>query len=49
MKWYTQTVRGVKRDWEVLQNKFCLPFFPESQLVNLRMEVLGFRQKEKNL
>jgi hypothetical protein len=19
-KWYTQTVKGVKRDWEVLQN-----------------------------
>jgi hypothetical protein len=46
-KWYAQTVRGVKGDWEVLQNKFCLAFFPEFRLVDLCMEVLGFRQKEK--
>jgi hypothetical protein len=46
-KWYAQTVRGSKGDWEVLRNKFCLAFFPESRLVDLRMEVLGFRQKEK--
>jgi hypothetical protein len=29
-KWCTQTVRGVKGGWEVLRNKFCLPFFPKS-------------------
>jgi hypothetical protein len=46
-KWYTQTVRGAKGHWEVLRNKFCLAFFPESRLVDLRMEVLGFKQKEK--
>jgi hypothetical protein len=28
-KWYAQTIRGVKGDWEVLQNKLCLAFFPE--------------------
>jgi hypothetical protein len=46
-KWYAQTVRGVTGEWEVLQNKFCLAFFPESRFVELCMEVLGFRQKEK--
>jgi hypothetical protein len=46
-KWYTQTVRGVTGDWEVLRNKFCLAFFPESRLVDLCMKVLGFRQKLK--
>jgi hypothetical protein len=47
LKWYAQTARGVKGDWEVLRNKFYLAFFPESPLVDLHMEVLGFRQKEK--
>jgi hypothetical protein len=48
-KLYTQTIRGVKGDLEVLRNKFCLAFFPESQLVDLHMEVLGFRQRKKTL
>jgi hypothetical protein len=37
----------VSREIGKIQNKFYIAFFPESRLVDLRMEVLGFRQKEK--
>ena len=33
-------------DWETLCSKFCLRFFPISKVVNLRKEVLNFRQLE---
>ena len=26
--WYTQNVGSVQGEWEVLQTKFCIPFFP---------------------
>jgi len=34
-------------DWKTLCSKFCLSFFPISRVVSLRIEVLTFKQKEK--
>jgi hypothetical protein len=46
--WYTRHVGSVHGEWEVLQTKFCIDFFPISWVVELRREVLNFQQKEKN-
>jgi hypothetical protein len=45
--WYTRTVGSVQGDWEALCCSFCLSFFPISRVVSLRIEVLTFKQKEK--
>jgi len=45
--WYTRTVGSVQGDWEALCSSFCLSFFPISGVVSLRIEVLSFKQKEK--
>ena len=45
--WYTQTVGSVQGVWEALCSSFCLSFFPISGVVSLRIEVLSFKQKEK--
>jgi len=46
-QWYTQTVESAQGEWEVLQAKFCLMFFPIARVVHLRREVLSFKQREK--
>ena len=45
--WYTRNVESVHEEWEVLQSKFCIAFFPISRVAQLRREVLNFQQKEK--
>ena len=45
--WYTRTIESAQGEWEVLQAKFCLTFFPIAQVVHLRREVLSFKQREK--
>jgi hypothetical protein len=45
--WYMRTVGSVQEDWEALGSSFCLSFFPISGVVSLRIEVLSFKQKEK--
>ena len=45
--WYTRTVGSVQGDWEALCSSFCLSFFPISRVVSLRIEVLSFKQREK--
>jgi hypothetical protein len=45
--WYTRNVGSVHGEWEVLQTKFCIAFFPISSVVQLCREVLTFQQKEK--
>jgi hypothetical protein len=37
----------VQGDWEALCSSFCLFFFPISGVVSVRIEVLSFKQKEK--
>ena len=45
--WYKRTVGSVQGDWEALCSSFCLSFFLISGVVSLRIEVLSFKQKEK--
>jgi hypothetical protein len=44
---YAHNVGKVASDWEELRNKFCVTFFPISQIAALRQEILNFQQKEK--
>jgi hypothetical protein len=46
-QWYAHNVGKVAGDWEELQNRFYLAFFPISQIAALRQEILNFQQKEK--
>jgi hypothetical protein len=45
--WCTRTIGSVQGDWKALCSSFCLSFFPISRVVSLRIEVLSFKQKEK--
>ena len=45
--WYNQTIGIRQGDWEALCSSFCLNFFPISRVVSLHLEVLSFKQKEK--
>ena len=44
--WYTRTVESVQGEWEALQAKFFLTFFPISRVTHLRIEVLSFKKRE---
>jgi len=46
-KWYDQTVGSVQGDLDMLCSQFCLHFFPISNVVSLRKEILTFRQLEQ--
>jgi hypothetical protein len=46
-QWYAHNSRSVSGNWEELRDKFCLAFFPISQIITLRLEILNFKQKEK--
>jgi len=46
-QWYIHTIRSVEGDWKELRDKFCLAFFPISQIIPLRLKILTFQQKEK--
>jgi hypothetical protein len=46
-KWYSSSVRSMEESWEKLREKFCLTFFPMSRVVTLRLEILCFKQLEK--
>jgi hypothetical protein len=37
----------MEESWEKLREKFCLTFFPMSRVVTLRLEILCFKQLEK--
>ena len=46
-QWYAHTLGCVNENWDELRDKFCLAFFPLSQIAALRIEILTFQQKEK--
>jgi hypothetical protein len=46
-RWYNLTIGSRQGDWEALCSSFCLQFFPISKVVSLRLEILSFKQKEK--
>jgi hypothetical protein len=41
-QWYTPTVRSTNGDWDELNEKFCLAFFPMSRIVSLLRAILDF-------
>jgi hypothetical protein len=43
--WYDRTVESKQGDWESLCSRFCLDFFPIHKVINLRAEVITFKQK----
>src|ERR671935_1185020 len=45
--WYTRYVGSVKGEWEKLQAKFCLTYFPISCVARLHRDILNFKQEEK--
>ena len=46
-KWYSLSVESFEGSWEVLKEKFCLNLFPVSKVASLRIDVLTFKQLEK--
>ena len=46
-RWYNLTIGSRQKDWGALCSSFCLQFFSISRVVNLRLEVLSFKQEEK--
>jgi hypothetical protein len=46
-QWYAHNIGKVADNWEELRNRFCLAFFPISQIIALQQEILNFQQKEK--
>jgi hypothetical protein len=46
-KWYSSSLRSMEGSWEKLREKFCLTFFPMSRVVTLWLEILSFKQLEK--
>jgi hypothetical protein len=46
-QWYTLSVKKFHGEWEELKCNFCLTFFPLTRVINLRLDILSFRQNEK--
>ena len=46
-KLFPFSLMGRAKHWETICSKFCLRFFSISKVVNLRKEVLNFRQLEE--
>jgi hypothetical protein len=46
-KWYVHSVKDINGNWDELWDKFCLAFFPLFRIADLRIEILTFKQKEK--
>jgi len=46
-RWYSRYVGSVDEEWEKLQARFCLTYFPTSHVARLRREILNFKQEEK--
>ena len=46
-QWYAHNIGKVNGEWEKLQDRFCLAFFPISRIASLRKEILDFHQDEK--
>jgi len=46
-QWYSRYGGSADGEWEKLQAKFCLTYFPISHVARLRREILTFKQEEK--
>jgi hypothetical protein len=47
--WYDRTIESKQGDWGSLRSNFYLDFFPIHKVINLRAEVITFKQKIMNL
>jgi len=45
-RWYSRYVGSVDGEWEKLQAKFCLTYFPISHVARFHREILNFKQEE---
>ena len=45
-QWYDRTVGKQHEDWGSLRSNFYVDFYPVSKVVDLRVKVLTFKQKE---
>jgi hypothetical protein len=46
-KWYYSSVGSMEGSWDKLREKFCLTVFSMSRVVTLRLEILSFKQLDK--
>jgi hypothetical protein len=46
-KWFYSLVRSMEGSWDKHREKFSLTFFPMSRVVTLRLEILYFKQLDK--
>jgi hypothetical protein len=44
-QWYNKAVGKQQGDWGSLHSNFCIDFYPVSQIIDLRVKVLTFKQK----
>jgi hypothetical protein len=44
-QWYSKVVGKQQGDWGSLRSNFCLDFYPISQIIDLRVKVLTFKQE----
>jgi hypothetical protein len=44
-QWYIRTEEKKTGDWETLRTAFCTDFYPTSKVVDLRTQIIGFKQK----
>jgi hypothetical protein len=44
-QWYDKAIGKQQGDWGSLRSNFCLDFYPISQIINLRVKVLTFKQE----
>jgi hypothetical protein len=48
-QWHTLSIKKFHGEWEELKCNFCHTFFPLTRVINLRLDILSFRQNEKEL
>jgi hypothetical protein len=44
-QWYNKAIGKQQEDWGSLRSNFCIDFYPISQIVDLRVKQLTFKQK----
>ena len=46
-QWYAHNVGKINGEWDELQDKFCLAFFPISRIASLQKQILDLCQDKK--
>jgi hypothetical protein len=45
-QWYDWTKEKMKDDWGTLRADFCMDFYPLSKVVDLRIKIISFKQRD---